>query len=94
MIFVFCMGLVVGTVGGMFSWLAVAAAIEGKRNAKEGLFVGVAREQELGKAVDNRTLTVPQERGERLYSTRAQRIGPVAPPLSERRSETKRPQSI
>ena len=42
MIVVFCIGLLIGTIAGMLSWLAAAAVLESKRGLGEGLFVGLA----------------------------------------------------
>ncbi len=88
MIVVFCIGLIIGTLAGMFSWLAVAAFLESKRGLEEGLFVGLAIQPELTKVATDSAVSLPEERTDRLFHPR-RRVAPVVPTAAI--SETRRP---
>ena len=89
MIVVFFIGLIIGTVAGMFSWLAVAAFLDSKRGLEEGLFAGLATQPELTKVVTDSAVSLPEERTDRLFHPRGRRVAPAVPTAAI--SETRRP---
>ena len=89
MVMVFCIGLIIGTLAGMLSWLAAAALLESKRGLEEGLFAGLAIRPELTKVAPDSALGLPEERTGRVFRPRGRRGAPVVPAAAM--SETRRP---
>jgi len=89
MIVVFCIGLIIGTIAGMFSWLAVAVFLESKRGLEEGLFAGLAIQPELTKVATDATSSHTEERTGRLFRPRNRRVAPAVP--TPAMSDTRRP---
>jgi hypothetical protein len=79
MIVVFCIGLIIGTIAGMFSWLAAAAVLESKRGLNEGLFAGLAVQPEVRKTAPEPAAGVPEERSGPLFRPRGRPVGPAIP---------------
>ena len=89
MFVVFCIGLVIGTLAGMFSWLAVAAFLESRRGLEEGLFIRNAVQPELTTVTTDSAVSAPEERTHRLFRPHVRRVAPVVPTITL--SETRRP---
>jgi hypothetical protein len=89
MFLVFCIGLIVGILAGMFSWLAAAAFLESKRGLEEGLFAGFAIQPDLTKVATDSARGLPEERTGRIFHQRSRRGAPVVPTVAM--SETRRP---
>jgi hypothetical protein len=89
MIVVFCIGLIIGTLAGMTSWLAVAAFLESKRGLEEGLFADLAIQPESTKVATDSALGLPEERTNRIFRPRGRRVAQGVPPAAM--SETRRP---
>ena len=74
MIIVFCAGLIVGTVAGMFSWIAAAAVIEARREASEGLPAVLRIQPELAVPVRNYSIVTQVERTRQFFHASRVRV--------------------
>ena len=92
MIVVFCLGLIIGTIAGMFSWIAAAAFIEGKRQMAEGLVVGVAAQSALTKVATESASRPSEEHTGRLFRTPGRHATPAIPLPAMR--EKQKPRSL
>lgn len=70
MIVVFCTGLIIGTIAGMFSWLAAAAYLETKRMHMEFSEFSWAQREMTQAAAEPALRPVNNRAGRRLYRDR------------------------
>jgi len=76
MIVVFCTGLIIGTVAGMFSWLVAAAYLETKKTAP-GVIANLVVQPELARAAREAPFRPAEASTRRVYRQRGGRVALV-----------------